>query len=470
MKCVFRIAATALALIACEGRVRFSPEDIARADLGNGLPSGFLLGAATASAQVEGGLDNNWTDWAAGSYPDGRPHIEGGQQIGLSTDSWNKFSTHDLPALVQLKANSYRLSIEWSRVEPSRGAFDQTAIDRYSGWMKALRANGITPMVTLNHFSLPKWVVEQGGWESDQTAIDFEAYAARMAQALGADVDLWCTINEPNVYAVLGYLDGVWPPGVEDGARMARVIDKQIDGHARAARALREHDLDDADGDGKATMIGIAHHMFGFQPASSSILDTMVAGATDDFFNESVVRAVLTGRVDLVVPGVIEIHREAPLAKGSFDYLGLNYYRREFLRADLGRTQLAVSFVPEGEPTNDLGWSLYPEGFYAMLVRASRWELPVFVTENGTAANEPGSDGHREFLRDHVYAMERAIADGANVRGYYYWSLMDNFEWDHGYNPKMGLFRVNFDDPDLTRVPTSAVELFAEIATRAAAQ
>jgi beta-glucosidase len=174
--------------------------------------------------------------------------------------------------------------------------------------------------------------------------------------------------------------------------------------------------------------------------------------------------------VDIVVPGEIEIHRTAPLAMGSFDFFGLNYYQRDYLRADLGNAELSVRFVPEGRPTNDMDWELYPEGFYAMLMRVSKYGLPILVTENGTADNEPGSDKRKDFLRAQVYAMERAIADGADVRGYYHWALIDNFEFEHGYVPKFGLFRVRFDDPSLAREPTSAVALFAEIAARAAAQ
>lgn len=452
-------AALLLLLAACTPLPDFTQP---RADevLGSWLPKGFRFGAATAAHQVEGGLDNDWTEWERRNYPDGRPHILNGEQSGLAADSWNRFDD-DLVLLETLGANTYRLSIEWSRLEPTKGAWDAAAMARYREWMVKLRAKGIEPMVTIHHFTLPKWVAEQGGFENDATQDDLAAFTRRLAQELGDVVDLWCPINEINVYAAQGYLNGIWPPGVtDDTARQAKVMAALLRAHAKMAAALREVDVTDADGDGKATLITHAHHVRVFQPASHSALDTAIAGLTDDFANESIPRAFKTGRIRLSVPGTIEIDEEVPGLAESIDVLGLNYYTRDMVRADLGSASLSQLYYRPGRPTSDLGWDVYPEGLYFFLTRFAAYGWPMMVTENGTA--DADSSLRPNYLRQHIAAIERAVSDGADVRGYYHWSLVDNFEWAEGYSARFGLFQVDFEN-GRARTATPAVELFQRI-------
>ena len=208
------LAAIALGLVGCAPQVRFSDEEVAAAELGRGLPRDFLLGTATAAHQIEGGNTNNdWWRWEHSAFPDGAGHIHGGDDSLHAARSWDEFATRDIPAMEELGANAYRFSIEWSRLEPTRGAWDEAAAQRYRDWLRELRLRGIEPMVTLHHFTIPQWVEDQGGFENRATLDDFAAFAARAAQAFGAEVDLWCTVNEPNVYVVQGYIDGTWPPG-----------------------------------------------------------------------------------------------------------------------------------------------------------------------------------------------------------------------------------------------------------------
>ena len=461
-----RTAASALclALCACDPNPVFKQEDIDGAVLGKGLRAGFLLGAASAAHQTEGGNTNDWTDWENSTYPDGRPHITDGTVSGLGPDSWHHFDD-DVAALRKLGANSYRLSIEWSRVEPQEGVWDEAALDKYLAWMTQLRAAGIEPIVTLNHFTLPRWVAAKGGWANDDILEPFDAYVARIADKLGGQVDFWCTINEPTVIAAQGYIDGIWPPGHQSTKEAAQVLARVLVAHARATAILRAHDTVDADGDGKATMIGVAHHVRIDQPASDSTLDTMVAGLTDDFANEAVVRAAKTGRIKLYSPGDFDIDREVPGLKDSFDYLGLNYYTRDTLRTDLGSPKLSNTYVPRDRPVNDLGWDLYPEGLYTFLKRFSKYGWPIYILENGT----PDATGERRpaYLRAHFYALQKASDEGVDVRGYIHWSLTDNFEWAEGFAPRFGLFSIDYADPAKTRVPTQAVETFRDIARNA---
>lgn len=432
------------------------------------LPEGFLWGAATSAHQVEGGLSNDWTAWEGAAFPDGTPHIHDRTVSGRACDSWERFE-EDLGLLKALGATAYRFGIEWARVEPEPGRFDAAALDRYRSWLMALREAGITPMVTLHHFTLPRWCCEARGegptgLELPETLDAFERYVRHVGARLGDLVDLWCTVNEPNVLAAHSYLLGVWPPGVKDQRRSTRVLAALMEAHARAAVALREVDTVDADGDGHATRIGIAHHVRVFQPATRSPLDAIIAGLLDDYFNEALVRMNRTGRIQLSIPGVISIDREIAGLKGSYDWLGLNYYSRDHVRANLRDPALAKLYVPDGRPKSDLGWDLYPEGLALLLRRFGQAGLPIYITENGTA--DAAGTRRADFLRTHVAAMQEAMADGVDVRGYFHWSLLDNFEWAEGFKPRFGLYGVDFDSPARTRRPTPAVQTFQQLSPR----
>ena len=233
-----------------------------------GAPRGFFLGAATSAHQIEGGTHNDWTEWEKGRYPDGTPHVAGGASAARISDSWNLWRS-DLAALQLIGANSYRLGVEWSRLEPTPGAWDEAAAARYREMFAGLRAAGITPMVTLHHFTLPTWVAARGGWDWDGAPAALAAFAGRAGAAFGDVVDWWCTINEPNVLVAKGYLAAQWPPGARDPRRAALVLAALMRAHGLATRALREHDRVDADGDGHATRIGIAHNLRIFDPYSA---------------------------------------------------------------------------------------------------------------------------------------------------------------------------------------------------------
>lgn len=448
-----------LVLASCADRPVLENTNPSLETLGRKLPRGFVLGAASSSHQIEGGNSNDWTDWEMGSFPDGTPHIVNGDQSGLATDGWNRFD-QDLAALKTLGVDSYRFSVEWSRLEPSPGEWNEAAFDRYGAQLAALREAGIEPMVTIHHFTLPKWVAAKGGFENDETQTDLARLSTELARRFGGLVDFWCPINEINVYAAQGYLSGIWPPGVKDDtARQAKVTASMLKAHAKMARALRENDVFDANGDGRATIITTAHHVRIFQPASSAPLDTAIAGLTDDFANESIPRALKTGRIQLSVPGTIELDEYVEDLAGSIDVLGINYYTRDMVRADLGSASLSQLYYRPHRPVNDLQWDVYPDGLYFALKRFASYGWPQYVTENGMPDD---ADEHRSlFLAQHLAAVERAVGEGVDVRGYYYWSLTDNFEWAEGFEPRFGMFRVNYET--FERTPTQAVEVFRKV-------
>lgn len=465
----------------CTPELRFDPEDVARHVPLAGAGAGFLLGVATSAHQTEGGTLNDWTEWEKGRFPDGRPHVRDGQSAARATDSWNRWD-QDVAALRALGANVYRFGIEWSRLEPEPDRWDEAAAARYREMLVALSRvepstagttggrlghRAIAPMLNLYHFTLPPWLAARGGWEWPGTPAAFARFAARAARAFGDLVDLWCTINEPNVYAAKSYMSAEWPPGVADGRRAARVLAQLFKGHGAAAAAIREADRRDADGDGVATRVGLAHNVRIFDPASAHPADGLVAAIADHFYNHTVTDAVATGRIRIVLPTLVAIDEPAPELVGSFDWLGLNYYTRDVVRARLDRSgpggRPYESVVDPGRGRSDMGWEIYPEGLYRLLRRFGAYGWPIIVTENGVA-DERG-DVRPGFIRSHVYALDRARADGVPVFGYLYWSLMDNFEWSHGYHGRFGLYTIDFErDPELRRRPTSAVATFQELA------
>jgi beta-glucosidase len=287
------------------------------------------------------------------------------------------------------------------------------------------------------------------------------AFTRRVAEQLGAAVDFWCPINEINVVAAEGWLIGAWPPGKKDDTlTQAKVMVNLLRAHAKMAAVLREVDVVDADGDGRATLITTAHHVRIFQPASHSVLDTTIAGLTDDFENEAIPRAFKTGRVRLLIPGALDLDEAVPGLKDSIDVLGLNYYTRDIVRADLSSASFSQLYYRGGRPTTDQGWDMYPDGLYLLLKRFAAYGWPLYVTENGLA----DAQGTRRplFLAQHLAALERAVDEGADVRGYFHWSLLDNFEWADGFASRFGLFHVDYEQ-GAQRSPTPAVETFARL-------
>jgi beta-glucosidase len=459
----------ALCAGACKPPLAFEQEQIDRHRMLAGAPPGFLLGVATSAYQIEGDNHNDWTDWERGSYGDGTPHIAGHASASRAADSWSLWRK-DIAAVEELGANVYRLGVEWSRLEPNEGAWDFAAMARYREMLMALRHAGrsVQPMITLYHFTLPRWLAARGGWQWSGAPQAFAAFAGRAAAAFGDLVDLWCTINEPNVYVTKAYMVGQWPPGISDPERGARVLARLLEAHGLAVAALRAGDHIDADGDGAATRIGLAHNVRVFDPESRGSLDGWVAGIADQFYNRAIPDSLATGRIRIVLPTAVTIDEPAPILRDSLDWLGINYYTRDIVRARVVRALRGSgapyeTVVDPARPRSDMGWEIYPEGLYRALRQFASYGWPLIVTESGIA--DRSGDTRPGFIRSHIYAIDRARADGVQVIGYLHWSLIDNFEWSHGYEGRFGLYRVDFaDDPTLERRPTPAVVTFQQLA------
>jgi beta-glucosidase len=414
--------------------------------------SRFLWGAGTSAHQVEGGNDrNDWWDW---EQTPGR--IQNGDRSGAACKSWERYE-EDLDLLRALGLDAYRLSIEWSRIEPDPGRYDEAAIDHYRRVLLACRARGITPMVTLHHFTNPRWFAALGGWEVERNLPHFTRFASLAGERYGDLVDLWITINEPEVLGFHGYDEGSWPPGVKDRSRALHVIANLLEAHGLAAAALREADRVDADQDGAPALIGVAKHWVLLEPLRPwSPLEHISAGLQHRVFNVAVARALRGDPIELSIPGARPVRRRVDALRGSSDFLGVNYYTRWMVNL-IGREPRVAR---PGAALNDLGWEVYAQGLERALVECAAFGLPLHVTENGIADAE---DRLRPaFIRESLAALDRARARGADVRGYFHWSLLDNFEWNDGYHGRFGLYAVDFARTDLPRIPRPSARVYAE--------
>ncbi len=405
------------------------------------FPDRFLWGAATAAHQVEGDNINN--DWWAFEHKPGT--IWHGDLSGLACDWWRN-AEPDFDLMANMGHNTHRLSVEWSRIEPEEGRFDPAAIARYREMLTGLHRRGIEPMVTLFHFSSPLWLAVQGGWRSRAIVGHFRRFVRHVVEQLGDLVKLWCTINEPNVYATLGYLLGVHAPGEKSPRHCFQVLSHQIQAHAAAYRAIKALD--------GSAQVGLVLNMIALEPLDPAGRPSVLAANLVDYiFHEIVFRSVSDGRLRFPLSTTY-----SPLID-SVDFWGVNYYtrqrvspQRQFLQLTPGRE---VSDSGRAGPYGEI----YPEGIYRVLKRVAALGKPIYVTENGLP--DADDDQRPRYLLTHLAQVQRAIAEGVDVRGYYHWSLTDNFEWAEGWALRFGL--IALDEQTQVRRPRRSAQLYTDI-------
>jgi beta-glucosidase len=417
------------------------------------FPPGFLWGTAASAHQVEGG--NRLNDWWRFEQRPGA--TADGTASGEACRHYQRFD-EDFALAAGDGHGAHRLSLEWSRIEPERGRIDPEAVAHYHAVFASMRRHRLVPVVTLHHFTNPLWIADQGGWENRETIDAFLAFARFCAREYGGEVDRWLTVNEPEVYAFRAYSEGVWPPGRKDEGAALEVLSHLLEAHGRAYRVLHAEDTSDADGDGRAAVVGFAKAWVPLEPLRAWFPpDVLRAQVEDEVFNHAVARAPVTGDIHLAIPGVRSIRRQVSELKGSLDVFGLNYYTRWKVDA-LGRE---AHVARRGAPCTDLGWEVYPAGFEQTLRLAGRAGVPVLVTENGFADS---TDAFRpRALVEYLMHMARAIEQGVAVAGYLHWSLLDNFEWAEGFGPRFGLYRVDFERPDRPRTPRRSAAIYSRI-------
>lgn len=402
-----------------------------RADRGRlRFPSGFLWGAATASHQVEGGNRSN--DWWEMEQAGRLPHVS-----GEACRHYERYET-DFDLARSLGHNAHRLSIEWSRVEPQCGVWDDAEIEHYAAVVAALCARGIEPIITLHHFTNPIWFAQRGGWTSPDSVALFTRYVERIARRLSGQVRYWLTVNEPTVYVKHAYVAGDWPPCRRLAWRCAaQALRHMCKAHQTAYRVLHGLRPD--------AMVGIAHSAPYVEACNPARLADRLAARLRDFTLNGLLFRLL-GRS----PGLV------------LDFIGINYYARQVVRAS-GRLGPAMLFGTECKedhhgPVREftpLGWEVYARGLRFVLQRFQRYGLPLMITENGIATQD---EARRErYLRTHLLALAEAVQDGVPVLGYLYWTLMDNYEWTEGRTARFGLVEVDFATQVRTVRPTAQV-------------
>ncbi|HYF91084.1 MAG TPA: GH1 family beta-glucosidase [Symbiobacteriaceae bacterium] len=429
------------------------------------FPDGFLWGAATAAYQVEGATKADGRGesiWDVYSHIPGK--IENGDTGDIACDHYNRMES-DVDLMAELGLQGYRFSIGWTRIFPDgKGPVNPKGIGFYRRLVERLLARGITPAVTLNHWDLPATL----SWTDRDTAYRFAEYAATMFDAL-PEVPLWITHNEPWCIAMLGYLRGVHAPGVKgDLASAVRVSHHLMLSHHLSMQAPHRGQL------------GITLSLSPTYPERPG--DEAAARLSDGYTNRWFLEAVLNGRYpeDMVThyqslgADVTQWLRPGDLSGGKPDFLGVNYYHRRVIRStpgsDLG--WFVVDRSP-GVPTTDFGWEIVPWGLTALLLRlkADYGDLPIYITENGAVFNDQISPdgqvhdpGRVAFLREHVKAAHKAIEGGANLKGYFMWSLMDNFEWAFGYSKRFGIVYVDY--PTQRRIPKDSARFWQQVILR----
>ncbi len=372
------------------------------------LNSHFLWGTATSSYQVEGNnLNNDWYFWQEkGLVP----------VCGDSCQHLLRFKD-DLDIIKNLSQNAYRFSIEWSRVQPQINSWDEKAIEEYRNILLSLRDSNITPMVTLWHFTLPMWFLEKGGWENKENVDYFLEYVKRIVSEFSEFVDTWVTLNEPLVYVYNSYLEGIWPLGKKSISLSLKVLKNISYAHVKAYKIIhdiyKQKELSDP-------QVGIAKHFIFFRPCKHKNFgqNNIFTFLREFVFNYHLIN-FLNG-------------------KKSLDYIGVNYYRTMFVKASFkGVLGQECSDKHHLLKKNTLGWFIYPQGLLNILLKLKKYNLPLFITENGTSENK--DQDYKDFLKNHIDMVIKARSLGVDLRGYFWWSLLDNYEWDKGYQHKFGL-------------------------------
>jgi beta-glucosidase len=392
------------------------------------FPDGFLWGASTSAYQVEGGnTKNDWYEWEAAGNS---------EMCGAACDHYRLYP-EDFRLAKELGHNAHRLGLEWSRLEKAEGIWDKAEWDHYKKVLDTLIELGIEPFLTLHHFTLPLWLSKKGGWLNKESSFLLSRFAEKAAHELGSRVKYWITINEPNILAILAYFWGQWPPCHKDFGESITVLKNMLKGHALSYSALKENSPG-----GEKTKVGIAQAVTAFHPCSKlSVPDRISAFLRSKFHNYCFISSLVDGRIKFPGGGTL------PRSK-TLDFIGLNYYFRQFihhqrpmLKNPFGEV-CSTDHHPGAGPLTDMGWEIYPEGLYEVAKSFMKYRLPLFITENGIATIDDNM--RTDYIRGHLRALLKAINEGAPIKGYLHWSLLDNFEWDSGYSRKFGLVGVDF--------------------------
>ena len=447
------------------------------------FPAGFVFGVSTASYQIEGAVDADGRGpsiWDTYSHTPGK--VANGDTGDVACDHYHRHA-EDVALMADLGVDSYRFSVAWPRIQPDgRGPVNQRGLDFYRRLVDELLEAGIAPCLTLYHWDLPQALEDAGGWRVRDTAERFAAYADVLFGALGDRVPLWLTLNEPYCSSIIGYAEGRHAPGTREGAGALAAAHHLMVGHGLAVSALRA-----AGARERGARLGVTLNPSPVRPATPE--DAAAAERARVLNTDLFTDPILAGRYpplaremwrDITDFGFIR-DGDLALAAQPLDFLGINYYFRHHVAAgpvavadpavrpadDIGAVTVRP---PEVSDYTEMGWPVEPDGLTELLTSlAERYPgiPPLYITENGRACPDvPGPDGVVDdaqriaYVADHLAALRAAMDAGVDVRGYFHWSLLDNFEWAEGYAKRFGLVHVDY--PTGRRTPKAAYHWFAE--------
>jgi len=436
------------------------------------FPKDFIWGTATSSYQIEGETPEAGRGeciWGHFARTPGK--VINGETGQVACDHYYRYKD-DVALIKSLGVSAYRFSVSWPRVIPQGiGALNPAGLDFYSRLVDELLTSGITPYLTLYHWDLPWTLQEKGGWVNPDIAKWFADYTAVMTDSLGDRVKHWITINEPWCVSILSHMLGIHAPGLKDPNMAFKAAHHTHMAHAAAMGVIRQ-----TVPDAKA---GITLNVTPAYPASDDPKDAQAAAYQDGFANRWFLDPIFKGKYPA---DMVELYGEAlngidldevSAAAAPQDFIGINYYTRSVMKWNDESPLKGESVTQTGVPHTAMGWEVYPDALESFLLRLQReysGDLPIFITENGAAYEDPApvngvvEDPQRvEYYRLHLTAISNAIAQGAPVKGYFAWSLMDNYEWAEGYAKRFGLVHVDFATQQRT-LKRSAIQL-RDIAT-----
>ncbi len=408
------------------------------------FPRGFLWGTATAAYQVEGNNANN--NWYAWEQKPGK--IVNGDRAGQACDWWNGRWREDFRRAAEDGQNAHRMSIEWSRIQPAPDRWDEDALNRYVEMVRGLAELNMTPLVTLHHYSDPQWFVDMGGWENGSAAGYFEKFVRKVVPALKDYVNLWCTLNEPTGYAAQGFIIGTFPPGKKDLNLGFQVAVNLLRAHAAAYRAIHQIQTE--------ARVGFTTLYRSFLPSRAWFpLDGLVTSALRTL-NHLFASAIKDGVVRLLTKRM-----RLPEVKGTQDFLGIDYYTRDYVKFDLSPEEFfSKRYFRKDADLSATGFiANEPAGMFEALKWGLRYDIPIIITENGI---EDAEDRVRpRYMVEHIHQVWRAVNFNWPVKGYFHWTLVDNFEWERGWSQKFGLWELDLETQARHKRPSA--DLYAEI-------
>lgn len=388
------------------------------------FPENFIWGTATAAHQIEGNNKNtDWWEWEnrVRGLNDEYPL----EPSGKGCDSYNRYE-EDFDLCVKLNNNAVRFSIEWARIEPKENEFSEKEIEHYKKVLKAAKKRGLKTFVTLHHFTNPLWLSVQGGWVNPSVSTKFAIYAKKCAEEFGDLIDAFLTINEPQVYALQSYTNGTWPPNKINLFLSLAVQINMMRAHRAAYSAIKSVK--------SSYKVGIVKNIVWY---------------------ETLTKTPLIRHLDVLYVLFLRCLGCHFFLQGlwkKFDLIGVNYYFTNRI------THLKTK--NPNDRVSDLGWWIHPVGLENVLLSLRRYGVPIYVTENGLADSKDNL--RKEFISDMLNSCLKAIEGGVNLKGYFHWSLLDNYEWHHGYWPRFGLVEIDRDN-DFKRIPRDSFFYYADI-------